>query len=367
MNTIVVRPKIIHTSYSILIGKSLFDFSNWLHQFKFSQLVIITDNNIKKLYGLDLKHKLQMAGYSVFLCSFIAGEKSKNYQTKHSIEEEMLKKHCDKDTLILALGGGVVGDIAGFIAATFLRGIDYIHLPTSLLAMVDSSIGGKTGINNAYGKNLIGSIYQPLLVITDISLLKTLTKKHLINGLFECIKIFLTHDKENFHYVETHLDQIIEGNENILNELLINAIRIKANVVEKDEKDHAIRQTLNFGHTMGHALEKLSNYYLLHGYAVAYGILVEATISYLLGLLDSEQLMIIKKLMGQLNIHGLHLKKYDVSQLIQATKFDKKMRFKKVNYILLKKIGQVSISQQQFVHAVPDDIVKRALIKIIEE
>lgn len=355
-----------HRTHAVLIGRSLFDCSSWLPKKKFSQLVIITDSNIKKLYGLRLKKELCALGYLTLLLSFHAGEKSKNYKTKQNIERDMYKHHCDRDTLILALGGGVVGDIAGFIAATFLRGIAYVQIPTSLLAMVDSSIGGKTGINTRFGKNLIGSIYQPICVVVDISLLKTLFKPHLINGLIECIKMFLTHDAKSFYYIQAYLHSIIQGNKVTLNEVIVRAIRIKSAVVTQDEKDQAERNTLNFGHTIGHALEKLSNYNLLHGYAVAYGILVEATISHLSGLLDFDQLIIIKNLIVSLNIHGSDLKKYDFGKLIQATKIDKKVRFRKVNYVLLNQIGHVYVSQQQFVHGIDDRVVKQALEKVIE-
>lgn len=362
---ILIGQTVEHHAYPISMGLSLFDCSSWVPKKKFSQLVIITDSNIKKLYGLRLKKELCALGYLVLLFSFKAGEKYKTYKTKQIIEHAMYEYHCDRDTLILALGGGVVGDLAGFIAATFLRGIAYIQIPTSLLAMVDSSIGGKTAINTEFGKNLTGSIYRPISVVADISLLKTLSKTHLINGLIECIKMFLTHDAKSFHYVESSFHSIIYGNEATLNELIVRAIRIKADVIARDEKDQSERNTLNFGHTIGHALEKLSNYSLLHGYAVAYGILVEATIAHLSGLLNFEQLIMINNLIASLNIHGSDLKKYDFEQLVQATKKDKKVRFRKVNYVLLDQIGHVHVSQQQFVHEIDDHLVKQALEKVI--
>lgn len=363
---ILVSGSVAHHAYPILIGLSLLDNCSWVPKAKFRQFVIVTDSNIKKLYGIRLKKELCALGHFVLLFSFKAGEKNKNYKTKQIIERAMYKYHCDRDTLILALGGGVVGDLAGFIAATFFRGIAYIQIPTSLLAMVDSSIGGKTAINTEFGKNIIGSIYRPISVVVDISLLKTLSKRHLINGLIECIKMFLTHDAKSFDYVASSFNSIIYGNAVALNELIVRAIRIKAAVVMRDEKDQAERNTLNFGHTIGHALEKLSNYSLLHGYAVAYGILVESTIAHLLGLLDFAALLTITQLIASLNIHGSDLKKYDFEQLILATKIDKKARFRKVNYVLLDQIGRVHVSQQQFVHEIDDYLVKQALEKVIE-
>lgn len=363
---IQVHPIHHNRGYSILIGQSFLDGGAWLTQKKWSQIVIVTDDVIQKLYAFSLQKYLSQQGYSVLLFSFAAGEKSKNNKTKQAIEQAMFKNGCDRDTLILALGGGVVGDLAGFIASTFLRGISYIQIPTSLLAMVDSSIGGKTGINTSYGKNLIGCIYQPFCVVIDTALLKTLPRNHLINGLIECIKMFLTHDADSFQYTESHLESIIQGRESFLNEMIVRAIRIKAAVVTRDERDQGERNTLNFGHTIGHALEKLSHYELLHGYAVGYGMLVEAMISHLLGQLDVKEFITIRHLMASLGIHSKDLRKYNIDALIQATRIDKKCRAGHVHYVLLNRIGHVNASHHQFVHPVPDDIVKRAFENLIE-
>jgi len=355
------------TDYPIMIGCSLYDFAAWFPKKKFSHIVIITDHRVKKKYGLHLQKKLKHAGHNALLFSFPAGEKSKNYKTKQAIENNMHIHHCDRDTLILALGGGVVGDVAGFIAATFLRGVAYIQIPTTLLAMVDSSVGGKTGINTKQGKNLIGIIYQPIAVLTDVTLLKTLSKKNMINGLVEAIKIFLTHDAQSFHYTELHLEQIIKSDNSLLSEIVARAVNIKAAVVTRDEKEQAERSVLNFGHTIGHALEKISNYTLLHGYAVAYGILVEATISHLLGLLPYEKLLIIKKLFSRLNIHGKNLQQYNLTKILQTTKMDKKIREGNVHYVLLQEIGHIHIHHGKYIHPVVDKIVKQAFKNTIEE
>src|SRR5476651_340209 len=164
-----------------------------------SHMVIITDNTVKKLYGLNLQKCLKKAGHHCLLLSFPAGEKFKNNKTKQTIEDAMLQHRCDRDTLILALGGGVVGDLAGYIAATYMRGVSYIQIPTTLLAMVDSSVGGKTGINTSQGKNLIGSFWQPILVVADLQCLMTLPDVQIINRLIEAIKIFLTNDVNYFN------------------------------------------------------------------------------------------------------------------------------------------------------------------------
>ena len=351
----------------ITIGVNLYDFSAWLPKLAFQQIVIITDHTVKKLCGLQLQNCLQQAGYQSLLFSFPAGEKLKNYKTKQRLEENMQLHHCNRDTLIIALGGGVVGDLAGFIAANYLRGVPYIQIPTTLLAMVDSSIGGKTGINTKYGKNLMGVIYQPLCVVIDVKLLNTLSKKNIINGLIETIKIFLIYDANSFHYVVSQLNYLIKKKESVLKEIITSAVKIKAIIVSRDEKEQGERSVLNFGHTIGHALEKISNYTLLHGYAVAYGILVEANISHLLGILDKKILLSIKNLFSQLGIHGKDLQKYNQVEILQATKIDKKVRSGKVHYTLLRDIGSIYISADNYVHPVTDLIVNLAIKKTIEE
>lgn len=354
--------------YPIIVGADLFNINSWLPKKKFCQLVIITDSHVKKLAGLRLQRALKKAGHDALLLFFSAGEKNKNSKTKEAIENAMLRHHCDRDCLILALGGGVVGDIAGYIAATYLRGVPFIQIPTTLLAMVDSSVGGKTGINTLQGKNLIGAIYQPIAVIVDTQLLNTLPIKHKINGLIEAFKMFLTHDKKSFYYLISHLEQIIKNNNNILlKNIIFRALKIKSHVVMRDEKELGERMLLNFGHTIGHALEKMSNYTLLHGYAVAFGILVEATIANHKNLLASEQLIVIKNTLKKLGIIGKNLRKYDIAKLILATQSDKKSRYNKAHYVLLKEIGSAHSVNNYYVHPVTDIIVKRAFNSIISE
>lgn len=346
--------------YPILIGANLENVTAWLPKQRFNRIVIITDHGVKKRYGFALQKCLKQKGHHVLLLSFPAGEKSKNEKTKQIIEHTMQRHHCGRDTLVLALGGGVVGDLAGFIAATYLRGVPYIQIPTTLLAMVDSSVGGKTGINTVHGKNLIGAICQPLCVVVDVVLLTSLSRKNMINGLIEAIKMFLTHDSESFNFTASHLLHIIKGDAKLVKEIVARATTIKAAVVSLDERERGERSVLNFGHTIGHALENISNYTLAHGYAVGYGIVVEATISHLLGLLDSNQLLTIINLFARLGIQGKDLQKYDLTKLIQATKIDKKARFGSVHYTLLQKIGRAHRTNGKYVHPVPDKIVRLA-------
>ncbi|HVV68250.1 MAG TPA: 3-dehydroquinate synthase [Gammaproteobacteria bacterium] len=355
-------------SYPILINSGLLEQPEAFlpENRNFGNLVLVTDNTVKKLYAERFAEKLIGLGYKVTLLAFPAGEQHKNYQTKQHLETRMLRHRFGRDSLCLALGGGVVGDLTGFAASTYMRGIPYVQIPTTLLAMVDSSVGGKTGIDTPQGKNLIGAFWQPQAVVADINCLKTLPKKHLINGLIEALKMFLTSDAESLVYAQAKLDKILAGDETVLKNLIYRAVKVKADVVAKDEKENNLRMILNFGHTIGHAVETLSQYKILHGYAVALGILVEAKIAQLLGLLDFDKYLLIYNLFTGLGIVTSGLKKYTINHIINATKLDKKVRNGAVNYVLLRDIGQVYENKKAFAHPVEDDIVVRALIEVMQ-
>jgi 3-dehydroquinate synthase len=365
MNKILVKlPRANSAQYSIRIIENLPHNLKKLLPAKnsFSSLVIITDHRVKKLYGQTLSQELQQQGYKVLLFSFPAGEKYKNYQSKINLENQMLRQACDRNTLILALGGGVVGDLAGFIAATYMRGIQFIQVPTTLLAMVDSSVGGKTGIDTPYGKNLIGAFWQPQMVIANIHFLQSLSQKHLINGLIEAIKIFITRDAKSFYYVQKNLSDILQKKPKHLQTIIQRAVKLKTKIVQHDEKETHERAVLNFGHTIGHALEKISDYKILHGYAVAYGILLEAKIAQLLGFLAEENYLMIQTLFTRLGIQAKHLAQFNIQKIIQATKLDKKIKAGKVQYVLLKNLGEIVKQQKSVVHPVEDQIVKNAYL-----
>lgn len=346
--------------YCIDINSGLLAKANWLPS-RFNDIVIITDNTVKKLYGNALAKCLISRGHRVLLLAFPAGENSKIATTKKMLEEKILANHYARDSLILALGGGIVGDMAGFIAATYMRGIAYIQIPTSLLAMIDSSVGGKTGINTPQGKNLVGAFWHPIAVITDTDVLKTLPEKQIIAGLVEAIKIFLTSDKQNFLYVEKNLSKTLSLNTTTLTDIIQAAVSLKSDIVHQDEKEQGLRMTLNFGHTIGHALEKISDYKILHGYAVAYGILIETKLSQLLGLLSENDFLAIEALFTQLGIKASSLKKYSVKDIIKLTASDKKTKAHKARYILLKTIGSVYESKGNYAHAVPEKLIQRAI------
>lgn len=326
------------------------------------RIVIITDHTVSKIYGESLLDRLKEAVPLLF--SFIPGEQSKNAQTKLEIEEKMLEAGCGRETLLLALGGGVVGDLAGYIAATYMRGISYIQIPTTLLAMVDSSVGGKTGINVPQGKNLIGAFWQPACVVIDIHSLKSLSDVHLVNGLVEAIKMFSTSDAEYFNYVHVELDRVLHKEMSVLKKIIERAIRIKVDVVSRDETENNLRMILNFGHTIGHALEKATDYTILHGYAVAIGMLVEAKISQLMGLLSDADYNVIQLLFAKLKISINPLKNIDCDVIIKATKVDKKIRNNQVRFVLLKKIGEVCNENGLIAHPVSDEMIMKALLEV---
>lgn len=368
MNSLYVHiPAQPASSYPIHIGPGLLEKPQiWLgNATSYERIILITDHSVKKHYGHSLVKRLIAAGYPAQLLSFPAGEKSKQQQTKQLLEEKMLRQRCGRNTLCLALGGGVVGDLTGFIAATYMRGIPYLQIPTTLLAMVDSSVGGKTGIDTPYGKNLLGAFWQPIAVVADTACLNTLPQKQLINGLVEALKMFLTNDLASWEYAVQHLDQLMKGDEVILQDVIHRAVTIKAKVVEQDEQENNLRMVLNLGHTIGHALEKINDYKMLHGYAVAYGILVEAKIAELLGILSPENYTTIQVQFARLGIRGNVLKKMKATQIIQATRSDKKVKMGTARYVLLKNLGEVYTEKNVSAHPVADSVVREAFANFI--
>ena len=358
--------KFIDQSYKIVLGKGVLKtLSNYLKVVEqFGCLIVITDHKVKQLYGKDLVRQLSQHGHKVLLLSVPAGDKSKSQHFKTYLEERMLKAKCDRGSMIIALGGGVVGDLAGFVAATYMRGIPYVQIPTTLLAMTDSSIGGKTGINTAQGKNLIGAIWQPKAVIVDVDMLKNLPKAEIINGLVEAVKMFIISDKHSLEFVIANLPKILNKHPNTLIKLIHRVVKIKADVVSKDETEKHQRMILNFGHTIGHALEKISAYKIPHGIAVGMGMLVEGKISVDLGLLPIADYNRIESILKLLKIDLKILKKWQAQAIIQQTLVDKKGKNGKARYVLLKTIGQIYVKNQQYAHNVDEKIVKKSLASL---
>lgn len=351
-------------NYPIYIGQNLLnEYAVWLDPLVISKkIIIITDEVVCRLYARNFAAALEKIGYDVLLLSFAPGEQSKSYAKLEYLLDEMLRHKCDRHSLCIAFGGGVVGDITGFASAIFMRGIRYIQIPTTILSMLDSSVGGKTAINSEYGKNLIGAFCQPNAVVMDINLIDSLPQDQLINGLIEAIKIFLTSDAEYFHYTHANLDDIIRKDYIKLIKIIKRAVGLKARVVEQDEREENLRMILNFGHTVGHAIEKLSNYKIAHGYAVALGILVEAKISFLLGMLDHEKYILIEDILAKLEITKKQLQVFNALDIITAMLGDKKNKSGNIYMILLANIGSVSKSiEGKVATVVSNDIIAQAL------
>lgn len=372
MKTIDVKlKKVVDTSYGITVGTGILARLPELLKNEHvggqpSSYVIVADKTTAKLFGNTLLATLRKAGLKALLLSVPVGESSKSQKQKTSLEVAMLKAGVDRRGIVLALGGGVVGDLAGFVAATYMRGIPFIQLPTTLLAMVDSSVGGKTGIDTPQGKNLIGAFHQPKAVFADIDTLKSLSNEELRNGLVEAAKMFMTSEKASFGFLEKNLDTALAKNTAVLSEVISRAVRTKAGVVERDECESGERMVLNFGHTIGHALEKLADYRVLHGQAVAVGILVEAQLAHNLGKLSAGELAAIQTMLTRLDTPVSVLKRFTPTKIIAMTKGDKKSLAGHARYVILKKIGWVVTKNGQFVEVVGDAEVMKALQDVID-
>ncbi len=342
-----VRVKLGSNSYSIHIGSGLLiQTGHLLREIGFSdKLVIITDPTVRSLYGNNLKQSLTSSGFSVIILEVPEGEEQKSLETSGRLYHELTDFYAERTTPILALGGGVIGDLAGFVAATYLRGVPLIQIPTTLLAQVDSSIGGKVAVDHGLLKNRIGAFYQPRLVISDIAALRTLTARELSDGLAEVIKYGVICDEELFTYLEENLDQIKSLDDKALETIVFRSAKIKAEVVEKDERDFGLRNILNYGHTVGHAIESVSNFKVLHGEAVAIGMLAAARIAKKLDIIDKNDVTRLKNVIARAGL-PTEIPSSELEKLIQAMGHDKKILQGKLRFVLPKSIGSVFITDE---------------------
>ena len=345
----------VHTikNYDVLVGKGILGtLGDYLDNKK---RVVITDSNV---YGLYKKTLEKIAdGNSVFY--FQAGEESKNYKTLHAIYNFLIDKYADRYTYIAAVGGGVVGDVAAYAASTYMRGIPVIHIPTSLLAMVDSSIGGKTAINYGNLKNIIGSFYQPELVLCDIDFLYTLPEREFKSALSEIIKYGIIGDKDFFNFIENNKDKIVEKDEKTLINLVLRSIKNKVKIVEKDEAETGQRALLNFGHTLAHAIESLTEYKkYLHGEAVSIGEVFAALLSFKEGLIQKEDVLRIKNLLEYFKLPTAVEPAFQSKKLYEIMEKDKKNKNRVLRFVLTKNIGLSIIA---------DDLNKSKVMDVIDE
>ncbi|MBI1967620.1 MAG: 3-dehydroquinate synthase, partial [Gemmatimonadetes bacterium] len=268
-------------SYDILIGAGLLDEAPALlaRRCPAERYAVITDSHVAKLYAERLVAHCQDAKLQADVFSFPAGEWNKTRETWAALSDRMLAARCGRDAAVVALGGGVVGDVAGFVAATFLRGLPYVQIPTSLLAMIDSSIGGKTGVDAPTGKNLLGAFHQPRLVIADLATLGSLAPVQLAAGMAEAVKHGVIADQAYFEFLEGEQRAILAKDLAALERVVRRSVEIKAHVVAQDEREAGVRAVLNFGHTIGHAIEATTKFAVLHGEAVAIGMAYEARLA----------------------------------------------------------------------------------------
>lgn len=326
-----------------------------------SKVAIITDDSVASLYGDKLLNSLTENGLETYLFSFPAGEQSKSRQTKDSIEDRMFAKKLGRDTCVIAIGGGVSTDLGGYVAATYCRGVPLIMIPTSLLGMVDASIGGKTGINVPHGKNLLGCIYQPQKILIDPDTLQSLPVKELRNGVVEMIKHGLIVDKKYFELLENHSEQLQILDSEVLVKTIYGSCQIKNSIVEQDEHENGKRRLLNFGHTVGHALEKLSNYLLPHGEAVALGMLVESRIALRLGYFQQTAVDRIHAILKKYSIPTRISKNHSIQSILDAMILDKKSSKGFPRFVILNGIGSALSFDGAYCTPVDENILKNAL------
>ena len=333
-------------SYDIVIDKgTMSGVGERVKSFGFSPCIgVISNPTVFALYGEPVMSSLTDSGFDCFSVLIPDGEEYKDYAWSHYILTELLKRGLDRNSCIVALGGGVIGDITGFVASTYMRGIHFIQLPTTLLSQVDSSVGGKTGVNHYLGKNMIGTFYQPRLVWIDIATLGSLPQRELVSGMSEVIKYGIIRDPEFFDYLEKKRDDIMGLDADALRMIIRRSCEIKAEVVSGDEREAGLRAILNFGHTIGHAVETETRYIrFLHGEAVGLGMCLESRLAEILGLLNSEQIMRIKALIGSYGLPSSLPVDLDAGNLLSHMKRDKKVVAGEMTFILPEDIGKVAI------------------------
>ncbi len=332
-------------------------------------VIIITDSLVNSLYGAKLLSAFRKDGFNSDLIEVPDGEKYKTLSTAKYLYDELLKRKADRTTTLIALGGGVIGDLTGFVAATYMRGLPLVHIPTTLLAQVDSSIGGKVAVDHPLAKNIIGSFYQPKAVYTDPEVLQTLSDKDIKNGIVEAIKIAAISSTTLFKWLEKNISQLLKKHKDLLYEVVKEAVPLKADIVLKDPWESGLRKILNFGHSIGHALEVRAGYQdLNHGEAVALGMLIETKIARNRGMCSEEFEEKIRRILSfpssslsfprKRESIFKHIENLDYNQFWETLTLDKKNYQGKITFILPEAMGKVSLIK---------DITKKETVKALEE
>jgi 3-dehydroquinate synthase len=354
MNTLHVA--LGERTYPILIGSNASHAADSLQQAITGNTVLIVTNTIVgPLYAEQLASTIRKLGKTVHIHTLPTGEEYKNLETLNTIFDTLLANQCDRKTTLIALGGGVVGDMTGFAAASYMRGVPFIQIPTTLLSQVDSSVGGKTGINHPMGKNMIGAFYQPQLVLADLNTLNTLPDNELSAGMAEVIKHGAIYDAAFFEWLEQNMAKLMDKDEGALTHAIVRSCEIKAEIVAQDEKEGGIRAILNFGHTFGHAIEAGMGYGTwLHGEAVGVGMILAADLSHRLGQLSAAD---VSRIHNLVKAAGLPTKppKLGIDKMIELMKLDKKSDAGQIKFVLLNGIGQYKIQ------SAPEELLHQTL------
>lgn len=353
----------------IYFGHNLLEGENFLRtlQKHSGSFVLLTDEKVAALYAEPFLSFMNENELSCECITFSGGEKNKTRKTKEEIEDKLLAQQAGKDTFLIVMGGGVVTDIGGFVAATYCRGIPYLSVPTTLLGMVDASIGGKTGVNVKEGKNLIGTFYPPEAIFIDFSMLSTLSDQEMLNGSAEVIKHCLIADRSSFYLLFENLDKWKQRDLEFLKKFIIKSCRIKKKIVKADLKESGARRILNFGHTIGHAIEVIEEYSLSHGEAIAVGMIVESFISLKMNHIEEKDFDEIYEL---LKVIGFPLKlseKVTISGMKEAMVRDKKSKGKIPRFIILNKVGKVFPFKGEYCAHIDESLLEESLGWMIAE
>lgn len=328
------------------------------HNIHNRKVCIVTESIVGPLYAVQIKNILDSCAKEVILFEFPAGEQSKNLDIVKELYEKLIISHFDRKDLLIALGGGVVGDLTGFTAATYLRGIDFIQIPTTLLSQVDSSIGGKTGVDFNNYKNMVGAFHQPKLVYINLSVLHSMNKREYLSGMGEVIKYGIIFDNAFFDWLIDNKDFIINQDIDIMKEMVKISCDCKRIIVEKDPKEQGDRALLNMGHTIGHSVEKLMNFELLHGECVSIGMVAAAYISYQKGYIDEESFIRIRSTLKYFEL-PVNIPALDSKEVADATMNDKKMTAGIIKFILIDRIGHgiidTSVTMNDMINAVDNN------------
>ena len=339
-------------SFDLLVDElQAFDVEN-------RRVAVIADSNTSALFGDTVIQLLEGHCMQTLLYSFPAGESNKTLDTVRDIYKALIEAKFDRKDLLIALGGGVVGDVTGFVAATYLRGVDFIQIPTTMIAQSDSSIGGKTGVDFDGYKNMVGAFYMPKLVYMNVATLKELDDRQFYAGFAEVMKHGLIKDAIFYEWLLDNMYEIHDRNEDVLEEMIMRSCTVKKLVVEKDPTEKGDRALLNFGHTIGHAIEKAMNFEMVHGECIALGMVAAAYISWKHNWLSMEEYYEVRDMFVPFNL-PISIDSIDPEEILKLTKSDKKMEGTQIKFVLLKKVGKAVIDK-----TVTDDEILDAIREI---